>query len=233
MKPALKAKQISLALIGSSFLIFGVAEAAQALKLFSDRAVFDSTVTNQTNIDFEGLAAPRWFAYYPTGLTQAGVNFTGSSGNLFVVDPDYSPGFYDWGSGAVLSYQRGTTLTAALPSGINAVGSDIMSFSPFASEFIITLSSGETFNIPSFNRPNRAFFGVVADIPISSISFRAAGTARTQLDNFVFGRVEAAPIPTPALLPGLVGMGIAALRRRRAKPPEDDGSSSSEPENAE
>jgi len=30
----------------------------------------------------------------------------------------------------------------------------------------------------------------------------------------------ATPIPTPALLPGLIGMGIAAIRKRKAEPAE-------------
>ena len=32
----------------------------------------------------------------------------------------------------------------------------------------------------------------------------------------LYGRITAAPIPTPALLPGLIGMGLAAMRERKA-----------------
>jgi hypothetical protein len=33
----------------------------------------------------------------------------------------------------------------------------------------------------------------------------------------LYGKITAAPIPTPALLPGLIGMGLAALRKRKAE----------------
>lgn len=44
-----------------------------------------------------------------------------------------------------------------------------------------------------------------------------SGTISFNIDNI---NVDAAPIPTPALLPGLLGMGIAAMRKRKCEQAE-------------
>lgn len=47
---------------------------------------------------------------------------------------------------------------------------------------------------------------------ISEFNSPEGATANASL----YGKITAAPIPTPALLPGLIGMGLAALRKRKA-----------------
>lgn len=57
-------------------------------------------------------------------------------------------------------------------------------------------------------------FGLIADQKFSSITFRIKAAENNGADNFKVEGFTAA-VPTPALLPGLIGMGIAALRKRQ------------------
>ena len=186
---------------------------------FTDLASFQANTTGLTTIDFEGLAPRFGFTNYSAaGLTTNGVKFTDSSNVLFAADSTASPtAFYNWGSGAGLaSGASGSILTATLPSGITAVGSDIRSFLNYASPFTIKLSTGETFNLNSLNYPNRQFVGFTSNTAIASISFQAtAGYAL--LDNFRFGTANAATtsVPEPFTVIGTLVGGTAALRMRK------------------
>jgi hypothetical protein len=198
-----------------------VANSAQAATLqFTNLASFQANTTGLTTINFEGLAPAGSFITYPTGLTTGGVNF--NAGNfLYIVDPAVSPD-YNWGSGSVLqggAGQAAATITATLPSGITAVGSDIMSIGvtgPIASPFTIALSTGETFNLNSLTYPNRQFVGFTTDTNIASISFQATN-GNTLLDNFRFGRANtvATAVPEPFTIIGTLVGGTAALRLRK------------------
>jgi hypothetical protein len=196
-----------------------VANSAQAATLqFTNLASFQANTNGLTTINFEGLAPAGNFITYTTGLTTGGVNFNANN-FLYVVDPAFSPDVYDWGSGSVLQGGAGltaATITATLPSGITAVGSDIMSAVFPGSPFTITLSTGETFNQSSLNYPNRQFVGFTSDVAISSISFRATN-GLTLIDNFRFGRANtvATAVPEPFTIIGTLVGGTAALRMRK------------------
>ncbi len=193
-------------------------DSAQAATLqFTDLASFQANTTGLTTINFEGLAPAGGATSYGLGLTTGGINFTTGS-NLLVIDPAVSRALYDWGSGAILSVQGGpgNRITAILPSGVTAVGSDIMSFNNFASPFTINLSTGETFNVNSLNYPNRQFVGFTSDVAISSISFLAI-SGNTQIDNFRFGSATAATtsVPEPFTVIGTLIGSTASLRMRK------------------
>jgi hypothetical protein len=195
----------------------GTDSAQAATVQFTDLASFQANTTGLTTIDFEGLAPAGNFVEYPTtGLTTSGVTFNSTS-RVSVFDPAVQRRAYDWGSGAILSSQRAPNrITAILPSGVTAVGSDIMSFSNYASPFTITLSTGETFNQSSLNYPNRQFVGFTSDTAITSISFLAT-SGFTELDNFRFGRanIVATAVPEPFTIIGTLVGGTAALRMRK------------------
>jgi hypothetical protein len=205
----------------TSFSILANPNSAQAITIqFNNLASFQAQTTGLTTINFEGLAPAQRFIAYPTGLTTQGVNFTGSSG-LLVVEPALSQPFYNWGSGATLSAQPSPrSISVNLPSGVTAVGSDIMSFNSFnnfnsyAFPFTIGLSTGETFNLNSLNYPNRQFVGFTSDTPITSISFLANGGV-TQLDNFRFGTANTTSVPEPFTVIGTLIGGTSAFRIRK------------------
>jgi hypothetical protein len=184
---------------------------------FTDRTAWLAAAGASTTIDFEGIALPGSFVYYPTppGVSFSGVDFDAPATLLFVVDPAYDPA-YDRGSGADLSWQNGVppTLTAGLPLGVTAVGADFFSII-VDSSLLLTLNTGENFEIsaPGFGN-GMSFFGVTSTSTISSITISPAGVNDFfyALDNFSFnGPTVAAPEPSSLLL---LGAGLVALVAR-------------------
>lgn len=91
------------------------------------------------------------------------------------------------------------------------VGNNVLSFSNNAFSFLeLRFSAGFNGNatsiFPSFLRQNAAGFG--------STTIGAIGTS------VPISTDPPTPIPTPALLPGLIGMGIAAICKRKAEQKE-------------
>ncbi len=195
-----------------------MANSAQAATVqFTELASFQANTTGLTTIDFEGLAAGAFPQNYPNpaGLTTSGVKFTASNNRLFVANPAAGPN-YNWGSGAVLATDISGLITVILPSGVTAVGSDIMSISPYAAPFSITLSTGETFNQSSLNYPNRQFVGFTSDTAITSMLFQASSLSQN-LDNFRFGTAAnvSTSVPEPFTVIGTLVGGTVALRMRK------------------
>jgi hypothetical protein len=192
---------------------------AATVTSYTNRAAFTAASNSLINIGFEELAPAGSYTYYPSpGLAQVGVNFASSDSNLFVVDPAYAPTYYDWGSGAVLLGNKlGSTITATLPTGVTAIGSDIFSIIGYASDFVVSLSSGDTFTFNSFNYPNPSFAGLISDTPISSITFKAVN-GFTEIDNFTFGKANTQPVPEPLTILGtLTAAGFGVTLRRKQK----------------
>jgi hypothetical protein len=181
-------------------------------------ASFTAATTTQ-NIDFEGTAGAGGVTFYDSsGLPINGVTFT--SPILLAVDPAITTTEPNWGSGTTIRTCVNCTISATLPSGITAVGSEIMNFDFGSAPFIITLSTGETFNLNSLNFPDRKFVGFTSDTAIASISFQATGGGlnSTRLDNFRFGTTNASTstsVPEPFTVIGTLVGGTAALRMRK------------------
>jgi hypothetical protein len=201
----------------SGLALLGSANSAQAtiLQQFTDLSSFQAGTHGLTTIDFSGLAPTGGNSLYASGLNISGVSFTGDT-TLYVADS--TPALYDWGSGAVLLGSNGLpngTITATLPSGITAIGSDIMSFGVYASPFTITLAGGGTFTVNSDTYANRQFTGFTSDVDIASISFQATD-GYTLLDNFTFGSAgPAASVPEPFSIVGTLIGGTAAMRMKK------------------
>lgn len=197
-------------------LVVVVPANAANVTLFTNRAAFIVASTNLQNITFEGIAPANSVSPPTASLTLLGVTFSDSPNSIFVVDSGFFAPTFDFGSGASLS--GGVGITAVLPAGITAVGSDIMT-AVGNGPFVIVLSTGESFTVPTGSAPNRAFAGFTSDVAISSIRFNRT-IGNPLLDNFVFGQAVAAAVPEPTTL-GLLGWGLAAvalkLRKRRAR----------------
>lgn len=192
-------------------LVASVHAHAATVTLFTDRAAFIAASTNLQNITFEGIAPMNSVSSPLASLTLLGVTFSDSPNNVFVVDAGFFAPTFNFGSGASLS--GGFGVTAVLPPGITAVGSDIMT-ALVNGPFQIVLSTGETFLVPTGSNGVRNFAGFISDAEISSIRFnRTIGSPL--FDNFVFGQAAAAiPEPTTILL---LSTGIATLTLRERK----------------
>lgn len=204
---------------------FASAPARADTVVFTSRTLFEAAATGLTTIDFEGIAPENSVANFATPLTIQGVTFSGSpTGMISVLDDGFFAPLFQFNSGAVLggfSY-----IEVTLPTGITAIGTDLMSTNPSGSPFQVVLATGETFVVNTPLRPERGFFGITTDVAIASIRFTTMSAGPFQspgiplLDNFSFGRSQnpaAVPEPATLLLLGTGLAGIATRARRRRK----------------
>jgi PEP-CTERM motif len=194
---------VFLSLAALSFCEPGLS-ARGALIHFDTRTAFDAATTNQTIIDFSGLAPANGFAYFgtPGSLTLSGVNFATPNGPLFVQNDGVS---------SRLTVQQGTptsVLDVTLPAGTTAVGFDFLSGDPLT----ITFVTGEAFDLGSMPGPDYGFVGFISDQAISSISLESL--TGTDYKNFTFG--QAVPEPSSVVMLGAGALGFIGyvLRRR-------------------
>ncbi len=201
-------------------LLLATASATQASIIsFSDWDTFSSRLGSVTTIDFEENERGRWRSYRDQAHF-GDVVFQGS-GDLYTVDPDYYRKFYDWDSGDVLSGQRAEgRITAYLPQSIYAIGVDLMTFRPFASDVRVVLSSGDIFDIATANHHQRTFAGFISDEAISSISFESLSGRFLNIDNFAYS--AQVPEPRTYLLFGSAIFVLAFFRRRWKQFGEED-----------
>jgi len=215
-----------LALISSAIVLVAASVPASAAPVrFNDRAAWTAAAQDITTVTFEGIAPVGGFEFFVNGPVDiGGVEFaTIPNTGLFVVDPDFGPAFYDWGSGAVLNFDSSgplAVLTATLPAGMSAVGFDVMTFQmlpPYASTVNVEVNDGGTtsFTVHTDELPFRTFFGVIAASPITSITISGI-TLGINVDNFSYGKAREGPpphIPEPSTVI-LLGFGLVRLRAR-------------------
>lgn len=204
-------------------------DAPAATQTFTDRALFDAELTNQTTLDFEGNYLSSWNNYNTgAGFDFGGVNFVApllGGYYLYIIEGDVNPyasilgGMHDGDS--VLVEGRGT-LQVTFATAVNAVGLDF-AITEGTGTFNVTmgLGNGETANLDAVaSTPN--FFGLVSDTSFTTMTFETTLEQRPPqllFDNFTFGSgAITTPVPVPAALPfllaGLGGLRFAARRRK-------------------
>jgi len=166
-------------------------------------------------------------------------NFTGTTINVLNNDPAGQALAIQGnatGSGTTIT-NNGSTLTFLI--NLTGYADPILTFATqrtstgFSSNQVSYSTDGTTFTnfsaayIPAtaFALQSFDFSSIDALDGVASAYFRitlngaTSGAGNNRFDNFQINATEipSAPVPTPALLPGLVGMGIAALRKFQAK----------------
>jgi hypothetical protein len=187
--------------------LFVAGGAHAALIAFTDRAAFNAATTAQL---VEGYTAP--FGSY-TEISNSTYNGIGYSIDTFMVDPAYSPGLYQWNTGAVLLIDSPGTLTFA---PVNAFGADFGTILAQARSITVTIN-GVTSVITTSLRPELRFYGWVSTDPITSIQLSTTSDYMI-LDNVTRAALAPTPVPEPESL-ALLGLGMLALalaRRRRS-----------------
>jgi hypothetical protein len=213
-----KRKQILLAL---TIAALAAAPAAASPILFTDRLAWQNALTSLTAlITFEGLASPGTPGNYSTatGLTLSGVQFLGPKTDgyfLYTQDP-LTASYLNWNSGDLLMGGHaswGASILVNLPAGVTAVGTDVMTHTPFAQPVVLSLSTGDSFIITTLNQPNRQFVGVTSGVPINWIRLTPQN-GYVLVDNFAYG--VATPEPDAFILAatGLFGLWVARRLRR-------------------
>jgi hypothetical protein len=118
----------------------------------------------------------------------------------------------------------GESVRVNFPTDIYAVGIFFNSQVAPASSFFTATPVGTAFTGgPTFDNGNFYFAGLISDTPFTVASFGANGSqSGFTLDNLAFTTRQPVPIPTPALLPGLIAMGLGMLRRSKTKAPVEN-----------
>ena len=87
-----------------------------------------------------------------------------------------------------------------------------------------TLLDEVTFALPDTTYGGPTLSVSSASEDIAYVLFGSTGTFSNSVfaDNFSYTVADSTSIPTPALLPGLIGMGVAALRKRKGNVTEEE-----------
>lgn len=178
-----------------------IADSAQALSLnggfiMNGTTTISNSTTNNPTLNFSNFQI----------LSKTG-SFTGLSGtpviaNLTLNDPNplnnSSANKGTYSNSAIVNFISGLNLGGGLTFDLDASGVNLFGFITNGDDFAIAGPITGLFK-QGGSVVGKGFLGVNNSEGISSISLTAGSTA----------------IPTPALLPGLVGMGIATMRRKR------------------
>lgn len=236
----------ALGVIGTAFFVLGTCDRSQAFAVYTNRTAFNAATTGLTTLDFEGIAPAGEFVYTPSppGYTSAGVTFTDNTpdpefaGLQFIISKTY-PGAEFMGSDFLSENGVGSAAHISFQNGVTAIGTDIASIAPTQtglSSFVITVptdsSEFDEYTL-ELNFHAVQFLGFTFTKPITSLLIAPLTEQEgpqlegPQLDNFSFGQALPPPspspapppptaVPTPALLPGLVGLGLSVWRKRKA-----------------
>lgn len=198
-------KKIGLGLAVTAAITTGIAlteKPAEAISLFSDN--FDTENGGSGALNFNGFS--KWDVTDGTvDLIPAGGQFDFYPGNGLYIDLDGSTG-----NAGILTTKTtfaAGTYNLSFKLGGNARGSaaDAVTVNLGLGNFseVFTLNSGD---------PLTTFVRTITLTSAGKLSFSNAGG-----DNIgaILDDVNLTTIPTPALLPGLIGMGLAAMRKRR------------------
>lgn len=206
-------------MVGTTVVGFGIGLApAEAASIFTNQAEFLNNVQSGSYLEtFDSLASNSLIAS-PIPFSQNGFSYSVSA------NPD---DFYNAGSSSDiwLSSNNATyPIVFNFTSGnVSAVGG---AFFPSdrngnlkSGSVTLALSDGTTQTLTDTN--SSSFLGFIANPGSVFTSLRI--TAVQPADNFTWPTVNnfrvgaaATAVPTPALLPGLIGLGLGVLRKRRS-----------------
>jgi PEP-CTERM motif len=207
---------------------FAAGQARAGIVTYSSRSAFESAVSGEQTITFEGLAPTGSFAYVGPSLTTGGVTFASDVGFLYVYDPGYDAR-YTLGSGQALVDHMGST-TIHLQAGTTAVGFDLDSIDNgyhLAATIYVGNAGGDSYTVdapapkPISEPRSPVFIGFTSDTPITSLWYAKWWYLDVIIDNFSTGTTNVSAVPEPSTLAGAgiaVFLGLAcAWRRRKAK----------------
>jgi hypothetical protein len=216
---------ITSAVLGSAIGLVALAAPSQAASL------------GKYTFGTPSLSLPSFgFSTSPTGVATgvslsnftAGAGLTNFGGSLLVGNPAYGVGASNWNGQATDYFEFTLTPDAGKVVTVNSIALDrVRVLGPRDLQIRSSLDGfGSVLNSTSVGN---SLANAVLPFSVSSaapITFRILGTGTPtgiispNLRFLVLDNVELdgdiAAVPTPALLPGLVGLGVAALRKRKA-----------------
>jgi hypothetical protein len=175
-------------------------------------------------ISFESLTA----GSLPSPSNLPGVTISGT-GNFIANDDSSIVGFNTTSGGSkFLQSQTNLTTTFAFANPIQAFGAYITGLGTSSGQALLEFNDGsnQSYNLSNIfaSSGGAGFFGFTeAGKSIASVAFVSAtgsGADVYGIDDVRF--VSSAQVPAPALLPGLIGLGMGVLRKRKAETAESD-----------
>ena len=186
---------------------FFTGSAQDSIDSFTDRGSFTAAARDLKVHDFEGIVPNSGFKHYQRegALNYAGLEFRSGGGAKFgagpviVVGAWYQAGpAYETTTGSKLHWsppnQPGNAfLTATLPGGVTAVGTDLWSVQPPLSTIEVTVTTADgksrTESVTTPLRPAAGFIGFTSDSPIVSLRITPPkGQTGLIVDNFTIGK---------------------------------------------
>jgi hypothetical protein len=201
---------------------------------FADRSLWLSSVANPVTATFDGPPPGQSRTYNSAaGLVIGDLRFVGyfspTAYYLEVANPSATQPWYDWGSGAILrtdyyfpTYERRIKVDL-LAAGTTAFGTDLMMGGVPGSPMTVRVNGIDTYEVETFARPGRSFFGLISETPITTVEFiHTIADSYPMIDNFSYGTASiadpasAVPEPGTATL-ALTGIIFVIQRKCRAK----------------
>lgn len=205
--------------VGASTLAVSAAAPASALTLFTDRTAWTTAVGSGYSISTEDFSSPIpdapsiTFQDYPIVSTGTGgtnkFNGVGSdgrySGGIKRGNPNGSGGDYF------------DSITWTFPDQVKGFFFDYISMEKVVIEGDFNgngvIDPAERIRVKDVGGSTGSF-GLIGDALFKTISFTIDPAENNASENFKIDNLSVA-VPSPALLPGLVGMGLAALRKKK------------------
>ena len=223
-------KNLLLALAGAVVAALSTANASQALSVVTSRSALGANDT----LDWSSLGSEYSSISSPfTTVSTGGNTVTGSIPSGSFQRSNQSSGWNgNFAPGDALLWTQGNPgpLQLTFSQSVRGVGTQIQAnvFGPFTA-VIEAFNSGGTslgsFTLPSNStsgRDNSAIFiGVLSDnADIAKLLLNLQDNKEFAINQVSFNTTGGTSIPTPALLPGLIGLGMGVLRKRKAEAAE-------------
>jgi hypothetical protein len=218
-------KKIVLAATVSVLFGFGFVSEAHAITFVTDRSALGA----DDSVDWSSLGADYTSVPAPFSVTSAnGLDVTVNIPDNLVERRTQGSGWAgNFATGDALLWTKGGPgpLSLAFYSPVSGVGTQIQSNASGSFTAIIEAFNSSNISLGSFslngngssNGDNSAIFIGLLNTSnnIAKVTFNISGSS---LPDFAINQLSlktSTPIPTPALLPGLIGMGAAAYRKRK------------------
>ncbi len=199
--------------------------ASAAVVSYGDLAAFEAA-SSTTTIDFEGdsfvglntnSVGSLHNTRNPAGFSLGGATFTILDGGVYqaIVEPQFSPGLYDRGTGNVLHAERARGMRITFDSTATAFALDLSTIFRSVGSVLLTFSNGDSVSA-SLGNPFD-FHGYTSDTGFDWVEISRYQTDYLLVDNIRWGQaaVAAVPLPPSMLFLGAGLLGLAAMGRRR------------------